>query len=83
MHKVLCESDYQPIFLNAFYRYLFAEVFEFFRDFYLIVFHINILFMILPLSIRLCHRPLFLAFVLLSISAMLKSYPSVSSGLVL
>ncbi|KAG7036063.1 Phosphatidylinositol glycan anchor biosynthesis class U protein [Cucurbita argyrosperma subsp. argyrosperma] len=62
--------------------YLFAEVFEFFRDFYLIVFHINILFMITPLAVRLHHRPLFLAFVLLSISAMLKSYPSVSSRLV-
>ncbi|XP_022159507.1 phosphatidylinositol glycan anchor biosynthesis class U protein-like isoform X2 [Momordica charantia] len=60
--------------------YLFAEVFEFFRDFYLIVFHINILFMIMPLSIRLHHRPLFLAFVLLSVSAMLKSYPSVGDS---
>lgn len=60
--------------------YLFAEVFEFFRDFYLIVFHINILFMITPLAVRLHHRPLFLAFVLLSISAMLKSYPSVGDS---
>lgn len=57
--------------------YFFAEVFDFFRDFFLIVFHVNILFMVLPLAIRLNHRPLFLAFVYIAISSMLKSYPSV------
>ncbi|KAL9249611.1 Phosphatidylinositol glycan anchor biosynthesis class U protein-like protein [Drosera capensis] len=56
--------------------YFFAEVFDFFRSFFLIVFHINILFMILPLAIRLKHRPCFLAFVYIAISSMLKSYPS-------
>ncbi|KAL3818104.1 hypothetical protein ACJIZ3_004009 [Penstemon smallii] len=58
--------------------YFFAEVFEYFRNFFLIVFHVNILFMILPLAIRLNHRPCFLAFVYLAISSILKSYPSVS-----
>lgn len=62
-------------------RYFFAEVFDFFRNFFLIVFHGNILFMILPLAIRLKHRPYFLAFVYIAISSMLKSYPSVSSVL--
>ncbi|KAK9198574.1 hypothetical protein WN944_013760 [Citrus x changshan-huyou] len=61
--------------------YFFAEVFEFFRNFFLIVFHMNILVMILPLAIRLNHRPCFLAFVYIAISSMLKSYPSVSSRL--
>ncbi|KAL0290609.1 UNVERIFIED_CONTAM: Phosphatidylinositol glycan anchor biosynthesis class U protein [Sesamum calycinum] len=56
--------------------YFFAEVFDFFRKFFLIVFHVNILFMILPLAIRLNHRPCFLVFVYLAISSMLKSYPS-------
>ncbi|KAL2235210.1 UNVERIFIED_CONTAM: Phosphatidylinositol glycan anchor biosynthesis class U protein [Sesamum indicum] len=56
--------------------YFFAEVFDFFRNFFLIVFHVNILFMILPLAIRLNHRPCFLVFVYLAISSMLKSYPS-------
>ncbi|XP_010278563.1 PREDICTED: phosphatidylinositol glycan anchor biosynthesis class U protein-like isoform X2 [Nelumbo nucifera] len=60
--------------------YFFAEVFDFFRDFFLIVFHINILFMILPLAIRLKHRPCFLAFVYIAISSMLKSYPSVGDS---
>ncbi|CAI9771767.1 unnamed protein product [Fraxinus pennsylvanica] len=60
--------------------YFFAEVFDFFRNFFLIVFHVNILFMILPLAIRLNHRPCFLAFVYLTISSMLKSYPSVGDS---
>ncbi|WOL19553.1 phosphatidylinositol glycan anchor biosynthesis class U protein-like [Canna indica] len=60
--------------------YFFAEVFVFFRNFFLIVFHVNILFMILPLAIRLKHRPCFLAFVYIAISSMLKSYPSVGDS---
>ncbi|KAL7111625.1 hypothetical protein ACP275_05G101200 [Erythranthe tilingii] len=60
--------------------YFFAEVFDFFRNFFVIVFHVNILFMILPLAIRLNHRPCFLVFVYLAISSMLKSYPSVGDS---
>ncbi|KAK5843981.1 uncharacterized protein LOC108480413 isoform X1 [Gossypium arboreum] len=60
--------------------YFFAEVFEFFRNFFLIVFHVNILFMILPLAIRLRHRPCYLAFVYVAICSMLKSYPSVGDS---
>ncbi|CAI9093951.1 OLC1v1029571C1 [Oldenlandia corymbosa var. corymbosa] len=60
--------------------YLFAEVFEFFRDFFLLVCHANILFMILPLAIRLYNRPCFLAFVYMAISSILKSYPSVGDS---
>ncbi|XP_043809857.1 phosphatidylinositol glycan anchor biosynthesis class U protein isoform X2 [Manihot esculenta] len=56
--------------------YFFAEVFNFFRNFFLIIFHINILFMILPLAIRLNHRPCFLAFSCIAILSMLKPYPS-------
>ncbi|KAJ7954504.1 Phosphatidylinositol glycan anchor biosynthesis class U [Quillaja saponaria] len=60
--------------------YFFAEVFDFFRNFFLIVFHGNILCMIIPLAIRLNHRPCFLAFVYIVISSMLKSYPSVGDS---
>ncbi|XP_047341481.1 phosphatidylinositol glycan anchor biosynthesis class U protein-like [Impatiens glandulifera] len=60
--------------------YFFAEVFDFFRNFFLIVFHLNILFMLMPLAIRLKHRPLFLAFVYVTIASMLKSYPSVGDA---
>ena len=72
---------YKFFSLMFYCRYFFAEVFDFFRNFFLIVFHGNILFMILPLAIRLKHRPFFLAFVYIVISSMLKSYPSVSSSL--
>ncbi|WVZ74133.1 hypothetical protein U9M48_022355 [Paspalum notatum var. saurae] len=61
--------------------YFFAEVFDFFRSFFLIVFNMNIIFMVLPLAIRLKHRPCFLAFVYTAIVAILKSYPSVSYSL--
>ncbi|KAF0933864.1 hypothetical protein E2562_019311 [Oryza meyeriana var. granulata] len=60
--------------------YFFAEVFDFFRSFFLIVFNTNIVFMVLPLAIRLKHRPCFLAFIYTAIVAMLKSYPSVGDS---
>lgn len=60
--------------------YFFAEVFKFFEVFFLIVFHMNVLFMILPLAIRLKHRPCFLAFVYIAISSTLKTYPSIADS---
>lgn len=69
--------DYLVTQWTLYCRYFFAEVFDFFRSFFLIVFHMNILFMIVPLAIRLSHRPCFLAFVYITISSVLKSYPSV------
>uniref|UniRef100_A0A0D9VJN7 GPI transamidase subunit PIG-U n=1 Tax=Leersia perrieri TaxID=77586 RepID=A0A0D9VJN7_9ORYZ len=65
---------------EMFKKYFFAEVFDFFRSFFLIVFNMNIIFMVLPLAIRLKHRPCFLAFVYTGIVAMLKSYPSVGDS---
>ncbi|CAN6246529.1 unnamed protein product [Urochloa humidicola] len=60
--------------------YLFAEVFDFFRSFFLIIFNMNIVFMVLPLAIRLKHRPCFHAFVYTAIVATfeLMSVPSFS-----
>lgn len=75
----LSPQTFKAFSLMFYCRYFFAEVFDFFRNFFLIVFHGNILFMILPLAIRLKHRPFFMAFVYIAISSMLKSYPSVSS----
>ncbi|KAL9242841.1 hypothetical protein vseg_016800 [Gypsophila vaccaria] len=60
--------------------YFFAEVFDFFRNFFLLVIHMNIIFMILPLALRLKHRPCFLAFVYVAICSMLKTYPSVADS---
>uniref|UniRef100_A0A0E0K3S8 GPI transamidase subunit PIG-U family protein n=1 Tax=Oryza punctata TaxID=4537 RepID=A0A0E0K3S8_ORYPU len=65
---------------EMFEKYFFAEVFDFFRSFFLIVFNMNIVFMVLPLAIRLKHRPCFLAFVYTAIVAILKSYPSVGDS---
>uniref|UniRef100_A0A0D9VJN4 GPI transamidase subunit PIG-U n=1 Tax=Leersia perrieri TaxID=77586 RepID=A0A0D9VJN4_9ORYZ len=73
-------SLYPAILIVPDIRYFFAEVFDFFRSFFLIVFNMNIIFMVLPLAIRLKHRPCFLAFVYTGIVAMLKSYPSVGDS---
>ncbi|KAG6548336.1 hypothetical protein Mapa_010115 [Marchantia paleacea] len=60
--------------------YFFTEVFTHFRDFFIMVFHANILFVLVPLTIRLHHRPLFLAYVMVAITTMLKSYPSIGDA---
>jgi phosphatidylinositol glycan class U len=60
--------------------YFFTEVFDFFRTFFLMVFHANIIFMVPPLTIRLHHRPIFLAFLLTAICSMVKSYPTVGDA---
>ncbi|CAM6087510.1 unnamed protein product [Calypogeia fissa] len=60
--------------------YFFTEVFTHFRFFFIMVFHANILFVILPLTMRLHHRPFFLAFVMVAIVSLLKSYPSVGDA---
>ncbi|KAI3468790.1 hypothetical protein Pfo_025453 [Paulownia fortunei] len=50
----------EAIITVSLFWYFFAEVFNIFRIFFLIVFHVNILFMMLPLAIWLNHRPCFL-----------------------
>ncbi|KAL3700903.1 hypothetical protein R1sor_018925 [Riccia sorocarpa] len=56
--------------------YFFTEVFTHFREFFVMVFHANILFVLVPLTIRFHHRPLFLAYTMVAVATMLKSYPS-------
>eukprot|EP00252_Welwitschia_mirabilis_P021515 TRINITY_DN5538_c0_g1_i3.p1 TRINITY_DN5538_c0_g1~~TRINITY_DN5538_c0_g1_i3.p1 ORF type:complete len:320 (-),score=41.94 TRINITY_DN5538_c0_g1_i3:39-998(-) len=75
---ILVVEDLSPN-LGLFW-YFFTEIFDFFREFFLLVFHANVLFMLLPLTIRLNHRPCFLAFVLLTIVSMLKAYPVVGDA---
>ncbi|KAL2650727.1 hypothetical protein R1flu_018855 [Riccia fluitans] len=60
--------------------YFFSEVFTHFREFFVMVFHANILFVLVPLTIRFHHRPLFLAYVMVAVTTMLKSYPSVGDA---
>ncbi|EFJ12729.1 hypothetical protein SELMODRAFT_43879, partial [Selaginella moellendorffii] len=62
------------------YWYFFTEVFDFYRSFFLMVFHGNIFCMIAPLSICFYHRPIFLSFILMAVVSTLKSYPSVGDA---
>lgn len=75
---ILTVEDLSPN-LGVFW-YFFTEIFDFFRVFFLLVFHACVLFMVMPLTIRLSHRPCFLAFVFVAITSMLKAYPSVGDS---
>lgn len=72
---ILTVEDLSPN-LGVFW-YFFVEIFDFFKLFFLLVFHVNIFFMVLPLTICLNHQPSFLAFIFVAITSMLKSYPFV------
>ncbi|XP_024383884.1 uncharacterized protein [Physcomitrium patens] len=78
-HKYMLTVDDLTPNLGLFW-YFFTEVFDFFRNFFLMVFHANIAFMVPPLTIRLRHRPIFLAFILTAICSMIKSYPTVGDA---
>jgi phosphatidylinositol glycan class U len=58
--------------------YFFTEVFDHFRTFFVFVFQLHVFIYIAPLTIRLREHPLFLAYMLLSISAIFRSYPSLA-----
>lgn len=78
-HKYMLTVDDLTPNLGLFW-YFFTEVFDFFRTFFLMVFHANIIFMVPPLTIRLHHRPIFLAFIITAICSMVKSYPTVGDA---
>jgi len=56
--------------------YFFTEVFEHFEPFFLIIFHFNVLFYSIPLSIKLMSHPVALSFTLLAVISIFKSYPT-------
>ncbi|EDO41565.1 predicted protein [Nematostella vectensis] len=56
--------------------YFFTEMFEHFRPFFLWVFQLNAFFYCLPLTIKLRQNPGFLACMLVSVIAIMKSYPA-------
>ncbi|XP_013381827.1 phosphatidylinositol glycan anchor biosynthesis class U protein [Lingula anatina] len=56
--------------------YFFTEMFEHFRLFFVCVFQINAFIYTVPLSIKLKDHPVFLMYILMSIIAVFKSYPS-------
>ncbi|XP_029632299.1 phosphatidylinositol glycan anchor biosynthesis class U protein [Salmo trutta] len=57
--------------------YFFAEMFEYFRLFFICVFQINVFFYTIPLSIKLKEHPVFLIFMQIAIISIFKSYPTV------
>ncbi|GAQ83601.1 phosphatidylinositol glycan class U [Klebsormidium nitens] len=76
---ILAADDLTPNI--GLFWYFFAEVFDHFRTFFLFVFHYLVLVIMLPpLTIRFHHRPLFLAYVILGLTSIFKSYPSVSDA---
>ncbi|XP_065916195.1 phosphatidylinositol glycan anchor biosynthesis class U protein-like [Dysidea avara] len=58
--------------------YIFTEMFEHFRTFFLCIFQINAFLFTLPLSLRYSNHPMLLAYVLTSLMALFKSYPTIS-----
>lgn len=57
--------------------YFFTEVFEHFRVFFLWIFQLNAFVYIVPLGIRLRREPLLLLFLVIALTTVFKSYPSV------
>lgn len=56
--------------------YFFTEMFEHFRPFFLCVLQINAFLYTVPLAIKLRKHPVFLAYVLVTLMSVFKSYPS-------
>ncbi|CAB4005459.1 phosphatidylinositol glycan anchor biosynthesis class U -like [Paramuricea clavata] len=56
--------------------YLFLEMFDHFREFFILVFQLNAFFYVIPLSSLLRNDPVFLFYTLSSVTAIFKSYPA-------
>ncbi len=56
--------------------YFFTEMFEHFRVFFVCTFQLNVFVYVIPLAIRLKRDPFLLAFSLIALTAIFKSYPS-------
>ncbi|XP_052815896.1 phosphatidylinositol glycan anchor biosynthesis class U protein-like [Mya arenaria] len=56
--------------------YFFTEMFEHFRPFFICVFQINAFLFTVPLAIKLKDHPVFLAYILVFLMSIFKSYPS-------
>ncbi|XP_046843516.1 phosphatidylinositol glycan anchor biosynthesis class U protein-like [Xenia sp. Carnegie-2017] len=56
--------------------YLFLEMFDHFREFFVLVFQLNAFFYVIPLTSLLRNDPVFLFYTLSSVIAIFKSYPA-------
>ncbi|KEP51340.1 putative GPI transamidase component PIG-U [Rhizoctonia solani 123E] len=60
--------------------YFFTEMFDHYRPFFLFTFSAHPLIYIAPICMKFRHDPLYAAFLLLGVSAMLKSYPTLADA---
>lgn len=56
--------------------YFFIEIFDHFRDFFLLVFNAHLAMWTLPVTLRFRHDPLFAVFLLIGVQAIFKPYPT-------
>ncbi|CAH3017304.1 unnamed protein product [Porites evermanni] len=77
---ILQVSDLTPTM--GLFWYFFTEMFEHFRNFFLWVFQLNAFFYCIPLTIKLRDNPTFLACMLCSVMAIMKSYPCLGDAAV-
>jgi GPI-anchor transamidase subunit U len=56
--------------------YLFTEMFDEFRDFYTFALQLNLVVFAVPLAVRLHRQPLFLMWMFVSVSTVLRPYPT-------
>lgn len=62
------------------YWYLFIEMFDFFRPLFAIFLQLHSLFYWIPAGVRFRHDPLFMAFLLIGLQAILQPYPTVADA---
>ncbi|KAH7339675.1 PIG-U-domain-containing protein [Rhizoctonia solani] len=60
--------------------YFFTEMFDHYRPFFLFTFSAHPLIYIAPICMKFSHDPFYAAFLLLGVSAMLKSYPTLADA---
>ncbi|CAO1636616.1 unnamed protein product [Parajaminaea phylloscopi] len=56
--------------------YFFIEIFDHFRDFFLLVFNAHLVLWTVPVTLRFRHDPLFAVFLLIGVQAIFKPYPT-------
>ncbi|KAI9280166.1 GPI transamidase subunit PIG-U [Umbelopsis sp. AD052] len=75
---ILCLTDLTPNV--GMFWYFFIEMFDQFRNFFLVVFQLHAFIFVAPLCIKIREHPIFVIIVLSGIMSILKSYPSVGDA---
>lgn len=87
-----CNADCSPTFIHSsllvpdlspnigLWWYFFIEIFDHFRDFFLLSFNVHAASYALPLAIKYRQDPLFAVTTLAGLTAMLKSYPTLGDA---